>query len=128
MLRIRHNFLFITFLLGIQLTIAQLDGTIPPANIAVGNQFYCPGDKIPVVTDFDIQIADEDLKAYIHSIGKVLQPTIHNKIGQRPADDIGDEHPFCEFSYQEHGHIRSRCPQDLPDADLLGPLFSAVST
>jgi len=57
-------------------------------------------------------------------IGKILQPSVHHYVCDRPGDKVGHKHPFGKLFAQQQQDIDSRRPQDFPHADLLCSFLS----
>ena len=63
-------------------------------------------------------------KAQIYLVGEVPQPRMHGIVTDRSANNVCKQDQLREVLRQQQDHVRYRGAEDLPDADLAGPLFS----
>ncbi len=60
----------------------------------------------------------------VYPVQKILQPPVHDKVGDRTGENTADRSQFNKMAVQKPGDPGDRGPHDLTDTDLLGAAFS----
>lgn len=56
-------------------------------------------------------------------IGEVLQPTLHEIIGDWPGDNVGHDDQCQELFGEQHDDVGNGCTENFAYSDFFGALF-----